>query len=88
MSQPLDAANVSGPVSVADLTITVDRDLCIGAATCIAVAPQTFLLDSEAKAIVLETAKEDSEDTIIDAARACPVAAIEVKKADQVVYPD
>lgn len=88
MSQPLDPSQVSGPVTVGDLTVTVDRDLCIGAATCIAVAPQTFLLDSEAKAIVLDTASQDSEDTIIDAARSCPVAAVEIQKNGQVVYPD
>lgn len=61
---------------VGKITIRVDRDLCIGAASCVAVAPQTFALDNEAKAIILETADSESEETIIDSARACPVAAI------------
>ena len=56
--------------------IVVDRELCIGAATCIAVAPKTFVLDSEAKAIFLETTSEDTDENIIEAAKACPVAAI------------
>jgi len=73
---PLDPKNPSGPVKVGKLKVTVDRNLCIGAATCIAVAPKTFLLDSEAKAVVLTTANEDTEDTIIEAAKACPVAAV------------
>lgn len=72
----LDPKNPSGPVKVGKLKVTVDRNLCIGAATCIAVAPKTFLLDSEAKAVVLTTANEDTEDTIIEAAKACPVAAV------------
>ncbi|OGK18480.1 hypothetical protein A2866_00710 [Candidatus Roizmanbacteria bacterium RIFCSPHIGHO2_01_FULL_39_8] len=54
----------------------VDRDLCIGAATCVAIAPQTFVLDSEAKAIILATADNDPDNVIIDAAKGCPVAAI------------
>ncbi|OGK27654.1 hypothetical protein A3C28_04805 [Candidatus Roizmanbacteria bacterium RIFCSPHIGHO2_02_FULL_39_9] len=54
----------------------VYRDLCIGAATCVAIAPQTFVLDSEAKAIILATADNDPDNVIIDAAKGCPVAAI------------
>lgn len=56
--------------------IVVDRNLCIGAATCVAVAPKAFVLDNEAKAIVLTSFTEENEQTIIDAAKSCPVAAI------------
>lgn len=72
----LDDKNPSGPVTVGKLNVTVDRNLCIGAATCIAVAPQTFILDDEAKAIILESANQETPDTIIESAKACPVAAI------------
>jgi ferredoxin len=72
----LDPKNPSGPVTVRNLKMWVDRNLCIGAATCVAVAPNTFVLDSEAKAIVLSTAGDDNEATLVDAAKACPVAAI------------
>jgi ferredoxin len=71
-----DSQKPSGPVTVRTLKVTVDRDLCIGAATCVAVAPKTFVLDSEAKAIILKTVTEDTDQNIIDAAKACPVAAI------------
>ncbi len=71
-----DPHNPSGPVVVKNLKIIVDRDLCIGAATCVAIAPQTFLLDSDAKAIILDTADLEAEDVIVDAARGCPTAAI------------
>lgn len=66
----------SGPKKVGNLTVVVDRNLCIGAASCVAVAPKTFALDNEAKAIILDTASEDTSEAIIDAAKACPVAAI------------
>lgn len=72
----LDSKNPSGPVKINKLRVTVDRDLCIGAATCIAVAPKTYVLDSEAKAIFINTAPEEMEETIIESAKACPVAAI------------
>lgn len=74
--KPLDAQKPSGPVIIKKYKVWVDRDLCIGAATCIAVAPKAFLLDKEAKAIILESATEEEVNTIIDAAKACPVAAI------------
>lgn len=71
-----DPQNPSGPVQVRNLKVHVDRDLCIGAATCVAIAPKTFVLDSEAKAIILSSVDQDSDNVIIDAAKGCPVAAI------------
>ncbi len=71
-----DPVNPSGPVTIGKLKAHVDRDLCIGAATCIAVAPKTFVLDSEAKAVFLQSAAQDSSETLIESAKACPVAAI------------
>ncbi len=79
--QPKDPANPHGPVAVRNLKFHVDKDLCIGAATCVAIAPNTFLLDSDAKAIILDTVEADTDDTIIDAARGCPTAAIIVQDA-------
>ncbi|PIY69166.1 ferredoxin [Candidatus Roizmanbacteria bacterium CG_4_10_14_0_8_um_filter_39_9] len=84
----LDPKNPSGPVKINKLRVTVDRNLCIGAATCIAVAPKTYVLDSEAKAIFINTAPEETEETIIDSAKACPVAAIIIQnEAGQQVFP-
>lgn len=68
--------NPSGPKKIRNWTVVVDRNLCIGAASCVAVAPKTFALDNEAKAIILDTALADSDETILDSAKACPVAAI------------
>lgn len=85
---PKDPQNPSGPVTVRGLKITVDRDMCIGAATCIAIAPNTYTLDSEAKAIILESADQDSDEVHIDAARGCPVAAIYIEDTDgNKIYP-
>ncbi|OGY17110.1 MAG: hypothetical protein A2785_00660 [Candidatus Chisholmbacteria bacterium RIFCSPHIGHO2_01_FULL_49_18] len=56
-------------------TVTIIRDKCIGAASCVAVAPMTFKLDDENKAIVLAQ-KMDSDDNLLLAAQSCPTAAI------------
>ncbi|PIV09765.1 hypothetical protein COS31_00915 [Candidatus Roizmanbacteria bacterium CG02_land_8_20_14_3_00_36_15] len=81
-----DTNNPSGPVRTRNLKIKVDRDLCIGAATCVAIAPKTFVLDSEAKAIILDSVDQETEASIIDAAKGCPVAAIiiEDKKGNRI----
>lgn len=57
------------------MKIRVDRNLCIGAASCVVIAPKVFQLDNEAKAEVLDPKGAD-EDTILDAAKSCPVMAI------------
>lgn len=54
----------------------IDRNLCIGAATCVAIAPKAWSLDDEAKAIILDTAEEETDETLLEAAKGCPVMAI------------
>lgn len=56
--------------------IQVDRKTCIGAATCVVIAPKAFQLDQEGIAIVPDTALEVDDDTLIQAAQSCPVQAI------------
>ncbi|MBI4062513.1 ferredoxin [Candidatus Gottesmanbacteria bacterium] len=58
------------------LFMRIDRNLCIGAATCVAIAPKAWALDDEAKAIILDTAEEESDQALLDAAKSCPVMAI------------
>lgn len=66
----------------------IDRDLCIGAATCIALAPKAWALDDEAKAIILDTASEESDEALLDAAKSCPVLAIFITDQDgKQLYP-
>lgn len=55
--------------------IKIDRDLCIGAASCVALAMKTFALDGENKAVVLE-GEGDVPDLIKLAAESCPTKAI------------
>ena len=67
--------------------VEVDRDLCIGAAPCVTVAPGVFQLDEENKAYVVDQNGADAE-TILLAAQACPVQAIKVFDENGVqIYP-
>ncbi|OGY29305.1 MAG: hypothetical protein A3F35_01195 [Candidatus Woykebacteria bacterium RIFCSPHIGHO2_12_FULL_45_10] len=63
------------------MKIRVDRNLCIGAGSCSVIAPETFELDSELKAVVKNSTGND-RDTIIDAAKSCPVLAIILEEND------
>lgn len=68
--------------------IKIDRNLCIGAASCVALAMKTFALDSENKAIVLE-GEGDPPEAIRLAAESCPTKSIilEDPQTGQQIYP-
>ena len=55
--------------------IEIDRELCIGAATCVALAPGVFALDKENKAYVIDK-DGATQDMIRLAAESCPTKAI------------
>ena len=55
-------------------SVTVLRDKCIGAASCVAIAPKVFQLDGEQKAIVIS--QDELDDIKLLAAQSCPTAAI------------
>ena len=77
------------------LKVKVDRNLCIGAASCVAVAPNTFELDSEGKAVIKKKDGSmtseyvnyadiaDEEVNIMNAAKSCPVNAIIIVEVDE-----
>lgn len=84
--------------------IKIDRDLCIGAASCVAVYPEIYELDEEAKAVVLKKDGDKTSDyTSIDllkcenidddqlllSAQSCPTGAIFLyDEQGTQVYPD
>lgn len=63
------------------MKVKVDREACIGAASCVGVAPGVFQLDDEYKAVVIDPEGADEED-IRRAVEACPVQAISIEEDD------
>jgi len=70
-----------------DIEIRIIRDTCISAGPCTVYAPDTFDLDDEGIAII-KNGDWDSFEKIFEAAKSCPVMAIEVYKDGKKVYPE
>lgn len=67
--------------------VVVDRETCISAASCVALAPRSFALDDEGKVTLLD-AHGDADELLIEAARSCPVDAIKVyDEAGKLIWP-
>jgi len=80
------------------LKITVDPQLCIGAASCVTVSPLFFQLNDENKAVVLAHGEgggsddrtyerivevdEAKKEEILLAAQSCPTSAISIYNED------
>lgn len=64
------------------ISITIDRNLCIGAAACVAAAPEYFELDEENTAVTKVAnpifANTEAARRIRDAVDSCPTGAIRV----------
>jgi ferredoxin len=59
------------------LKITVNKTRCIGSGDCVETAPAVFQLDDEGKSDVVN-ATGAGDNSIVAAARSCPVKAITV----------
>lgn len=83
------------------IRIVVDPDLCIGAASCVTIAPDTFVMNTENKAEVLDhgvsetptyerivDVTDDELQNIILGAQSCPTLAITLfDEAGTQIYP-
>jgi ferredoxin len=60
-------------------TIKYDKSKCIGAASCVKFAPDTWKLDDEGLAVQLKTSFTEEElNKQLKAAKSCPAHAIEI----------
>ncbi|SRR5260221_6069238 len=70
--------------------IEYDKNKCIGAASCAAIAPLTFFMNEENKAMLRDDVDDFDEDEVIMAsAQSCPVFAIKIidKASGEVLFP-
>jgi len=85
------------------ITIKVDPDLCIGAASCVVIDDSSFELNEENKAYVLDHGKapdgpnyeraievtEEELDRVLMAAQSCPTMAVIVSDENgKQLYPE
>ncbi len=84
-----DAPNIQGDFATAPVgkdkgpgkyRVKVIRSKCIGAASCVAVAPKVFVLDDKNLAYVIS--EDELDDTKLLAAQSCPTAAIEIENIE------
>lgn len=82
------------------MRVRVDRELCIGAASCLALLPEVFELDEEGKAVIKSLMGDKTSEwtdyknlpveaqMILEAARSCPTNAIIIEDDNgNQVYP-
>lgn len=67
---------------VGDLTVRIDRLLCVGFADCIDEAPEAFVLDEEGIAAFTEGADTSTRERLLKACQSCPVDALSIVDAD------
>lgn len=68
--------------TVANLTVRIDRLLCVGFGDCIDAAPEIFEFDDEGIVRFRGDAAEIARERVIEACEICPVDALEVFDAD------
>ncbi len=83
-----DQPNVDKIVQIGKYKVQVLRDICIGAASCVAFSPTVFELDDKKKAVILSGA-DDIPENILLAAQSCPTKAIVVTDTEtgEIVWP-
>ncbi|MFZ5424947.1 MAG: ferredoxin [Patescibacteria group bacterium] len=75
-------------VQIGNFKVQVLRNACIGAASCLAFSPETFVLDGENKAVIQDTSADTLENVLM-AAQSCPTKAIVVwDEAGNQVWPN
>lgn len=82
------------------MRVRVDRELCIGAASCIALLPEVFELDEEGKAVIksndgsktsewVDFSKFSADEKmVLEAAKSCPTNAVFIEDdTGKQIYP-
>jgi ferredoxin len=68
--------------------VRITRSKCIGAASCVAIAPEVFVLDEETIVKFVESDNPSSSELLL-AAQSCPTAALEIidQETGQKLWP-
>jgi len=95
--KPVDSWWTGSLVEGRNVTVSIDADLCMGSASCVAMAPKVFRLDwakrrasmSEAAPLEVLRAKGTEPEALFLAAQSCPYGVIRIEDADtgEQLYP-
>lgn len=85
----LDENTQVGTSSKSKYKITLKRELCIGAASCVAIGNNTFDLDDQ-NIVIFKDGDWDEDDLILAAAQSCPVFAIIIEDIEtgKQIFPE
>ena len=61
---------------VSDLTVSIDRSLCIGSGNCVNLAPEVFVIDEENLVTFTDEPEDIDQDRLQEACMICPVDAL------------
>lgn len=68
--------------TIGELTVRIDRLLCVGFGDCIEVAPEVFEFDDEGICVFTSDAPAIEKERLIQSCDICPVDALTVFSAD------
>jgi len=73
---------------IGNLTIRIDRSVCIGSANCVKIAPTVFQLDEKNLSTFVGEPEEIDEKILLEACEVCPVDALEVRdESGEILVP-
>ncbi|MGH9245884.1 MAG: ferredoxin [Acidimicrobiales bacterium] len=68
--------------TVGELTVRIDRSLCVGFGHCIEESPDAFKLDESDDLVAFEDPERADRERLLRACEVCPVEALSVFDAD------
>ena len=63
---------------IGELTVKIDRLLCVGFGDCIDIAPELFEFDDDDIAVFREGSEDTKRDQVMEACQVCPVDALTI----------
>jgi ferredoxin len=68
--------------TIGDLTLRIERSLCVGFAQCVDESELAFRMDDDDDVVAFETPENETRERLLQACKVCPVEALVVVDAD------
>ncbi len=72
---------------ISGLTVEIDRTLCIGSGSCVALAAELFEIDDQNLVRFQEAPPDLDPERVKEACNVCPVDALRVYDGDEQIVP-